>query len=142
MYNTRIRAGCVIIQNNAILLVEFHDESGLHYNLPAGGVNDYEEIKSAAKREVKEETSIDVEVGELAFTYEFLDTVNKKHSLGLFFDCKVTGGTASLPTNPDPNQTGVKWISIDELDSIVLYPNIKKEIREFAEHKVTIPLLK
>lgn len=37
-YHIRVRAGAVIIENNSILLIEFQDERGLHYNLPAGGV--------------------------------------------------------------------------------------------------------
>ena len=37
-YPIRVRASALIIQNDAILLVEFDDENGLHYNLPGGGV--------------------------------------------------------------------------------------------------------
>ncbi len=33
----RLRASALVIENDSILLVEFDDESGLHYNLPGGG---------------------------------------------------------------------------------------------------------
>ena len=37
-YPIRVRACALLIQDDAVLLVEFKDEYGLHYNLPAGGV--------------------------------------------------------------------------------------------------------
>jgi 8-oxo-dGTP diphosphatase len=61
-YHIRVRAGAVIIENNSILLIEFQDERGLHYNLPAGGVEPQESVIDAVKREAKEEASVDVTV--------------------------------------------------------------------------------
>lgn len=57
----RVRACALIIENDRILLVEFEDESGVHYNLPAGWVEPNESVVEAVKREAKEEASIDVE---------------------------------------------------------------------------------
>lgn len=113
-FHIRVRAGAVIVQNDSILLVEFNDEKGLHYNLPAGGVEPNETIIEAVKREAKEEASIEVEVGPLAFVYEYAPYLNSNkygetHSLGLMFECKIKeGSNARLPDNPDPNQTDVK----------------------------------
>ncbi|WP_244527420.1 NUDIX domain-containing protein [Lihuaxuella thermophila] len=59
----------------------------IHYNLPAGGVKSNESIIEAVKREVKEETSVDVEVCPLVFVYEYAPHLNSHkygaiHSLG------------------------------------------------------------
>ncbi|WP_442599796.1 NUDIX domain-containing protein [Neobacillus sp. D3-1R] len=146
-YHIRVRAGAVIIENNSILLVEFVDESGLHYNLPAGGVDPNESVMEAVKREAWEEASIDVEVGSLAFVYEYAPHLNSNrygntHSLGLMFECKIKDGyTPRLPENPDKNQTDVKWIPLSELHNIILYPNIKEHIMDFVENKRTIDVI-
>ena len=71
-----VRAGALIMQDASILLIEFNDENGLHYNLPAGGTEPGETVKEAVKREAKEEASIDVEVGPLAFVYEYAPHLN------------------------------------------------------------------
>ncbi len=68
-YHIRVRAGAVIIQDDSVLLIEFNDENGLHYNLPAGGVEPNETVIEAVRREAQEESSNDVEVGPLAFVY-------------------------------------------------------------------------
>ncbi|MDQ0225909.1 NUDIX hydrolase [Bacillus sp. 7586-K] len=146
-YHIRVRAGALIIENNSILLIEFLDENGLHYNLPAGGVEPNETVKEAVCREAKEEASIDVEVGELAFAYEYAPQMNaykygETHQVGLMFECELkAGSTPKMPETPDQNQTDVKWIPLDELEHIILYPNIKEHIVHFVHNKKTITFI-
>ncbi|MCC3359276.1 NUDIX domain-containing protein [Bacillus sp. REN16] len=146
-YHIRVRAGAVIIENNSILLVEFKDENGLHYNLPSGGVEPNETVIEAVQREAMEEASVDVEVGPLAFVYEYAPHSNSNkygetHSLSLLFECEIKESfTPSFPSNPDPNQTDVKWIPLSKLQDIVLYPNIKDHLLNFVTDKKTIDLI-
>jgi 8-oxo-dGTP diphosphatase len=146
-FHIRVRAGALIIENHSVLLVEFEDEKGLHYNLPAGGAEPNESVPEAVRREVMEEASVDVNVGPLAFVYEYVPYLNEfkygaTHSLGLMFDCEIKDGhTPKLPSNPDENQTGVKWIPLNELNNIVLYPKIQKQILDYAENKKSIDII-
>ncbi|UOE58654.1 NUDIX domain-containing protein [Priestia filamentosa] len=147
MYPIRVRGSALIIENEAVLLVEFHDENGLHYNLPGGGVEHGESLLQAVIRETREEASIDIEVGEVAFLYEYVPHLNHDkygpvHSLTTIFDCSVREGeNPKLPEERDQNQTGVKWIPLEELHTIVLYPNLRKEILAYHKKKHSIPLL-
>ena len=59
----RVRACALIMENESILLVEFQDRNGVHYNLPGGGVEPNETVREAAYREVMEEATLEVEVG-------------------------------------------------------------------------------
>lgn len=146
-YHIRVRAGAVIIQDNSVLLIEFKDENGLHYNLPAGGVEPNETIIEAVRREVQEEASIEVEVGSLAFVYEYAPHLNSNkygetHSLGLMFECEIKEGfSPRLPKNPDKNQTGVKWVKLSDLKNIVLYPNMVEHIVKYIENKRNIDII-
>lgn len=148
-YHIRVRACALIIENDAVLLVEFEDENGLHYNLPAGGVERGESVIEAVKREAWEEASVDVEVGQLAFVSEHAPHLityyesKSPYGLSLMFDCKIKEGSRpSLPKKPDQNQTGVRWVSLSELECVVLYPNIKHLIIEYArDRKKNIELI-
>lgn len=146
-YHIRVRAGAVIIENNSILLIEFNDENGLHYNLPAGGVEPGEAVIEAVQREAREEASVDVEVGPLAFVYEYAPHLNSSrygetHSLGLMFECTIKEGSVpKKPIKPDQNQTDVKWIRLSELHKIILYPNIKEQIIHYAENKRNLEVI-
>lgn len=141
-YPIRVRACALIIENEAVLLVEFEDKNGIHYNLPAGGVESGESVIEAVKREAWEEAAVDVEVGPLAFVSEHVPHLtttyesSSPHGLSLMFDCTIKEGSRpSLPAIPDANQTGVRWVSLSELDSIVLYPNIKQLIKDYARDR-------
>ncbi|MBO1628586.1 NUDIX domain-containing protein [Bacillus arachidis] len=146
-YPIRVRTSALIIKNNNVLLVEFNDENGLHYNLPGGGVEQGETLIEAVKREALEEASVQINVGQVAFLYEYAPFKNKEkygtvHSLTTIFECELKDGeTPCISDNPDENQTGVKWIPLDELQNIVLYPNIRSEIQTYINNKRNIKLI-
>ncbi|MCA0756201.1 NUDIX domain-containing protein [Paenibacillus sp. N4] len=148
MPHVRIRCTGLIIQNDCVLLVEY-SENGIHYNLPGGGLEPGETIKEGVVREVFEETTAEVTVGPLALIYEMAPhkqsgeySNHDPHSLSLIFECKLKENSIpQLPSKPDPHQSAVKWIPLQELDSIVLFPNIKKEIRTYVENKKNIELI-
>ncbi|PLR74831.1 NUDIX domain-containing protein [Bacillus sp. UMB0728] len=146
-HHIRVRAGAVIMEKDSILLIEFNDENGLHYNLPAGGAEPGETVREAAVREAKEEASVDVEAGPLAFVYEYAPHTaegrfGETHSLCLMFECLLKEGSqAKLPENPDSHQTGVRWVKLSELHEIILYPNIKEHILKYAHNKRNLELI-
>ena len=69
----RLGASAVIGRDNQFLLVKFDDEIvGVHYNLPGGGVEDDELLEDAVRREVREETCMEVNVGRMLFVFEYV----------------------------------------------------------------------
>ncbi|WP_282139147.1 NUDIX domain-containing protein [Rossellomorea aquimaris] len=144
----RVRAGAVIIKDDLILLTEYNDPvRGIVYDLPAGGVEPKESIIEAVKRESMEEACIKVEVGPLAFVYEYVPHLNNNkygetHTLVTMFECIIKKGSfPKLPENPDSNQTGVKWISLAELEKIELYANIQNQLINYTLTKRNIDLI-
>ncbi|MFC4777284.1 NUDIX domain-containing protein [Paenibacillus sp. GCM10023252] len=138
----------MIIQNDCVLLVEY-DNNGIHYNLPGGGLEPGEIIKDGVAREVLEETTAEVTVGSLALIYEMAphrqsgEYMNQEpHGLHLIFECSLKENSIpKLPSQPDPHQSAVKWIPVQELDSILLFPNIKEQIKSYVGNKNNIELI-
>ncbi|MGN7478561.1 NUDIX domain-containing protein [Solibacillus silvestris] len=148
MSHVRIRCTGLIIENNSILLVEY-DHNGVHYNLPGGGLEPGETIIEGVAREVFEETSAHVDVGPLALIYEFSPhkqsgdyDVNVKHGLHLIFECILKNNSISKSSLcPDPFQTAVKWVPLENLDSILLIPNINQQIKNYLGNKRNLELI-
>ncbi len=148
MSHVRIRCTGLIVKNNSILLVEY-DYNGVHYNLPGGGLEPGETIVEGVAREVLEETTAEVDVGPLALIYEFAPHkqsgdygVDEKHGVSLIFDCTLKDNSIPrLPQHPDPHQSAVKWIPIEALDSVLLIPNIKEQIKNYIKNKSNIELI-
>ncbi len=68
--------------------------------------------------------------------------INEKQGLHLIFECTLKNNSIPrLPQFPDPHQSGVKWIPLEELDSILLIPNINQQIKNYIKNKRNIELI-
>jgi 8-oxo-dGTP diphosphatase len=131
----RVGANALIIREDSILLVEFNDPSGgLHYNLPGGGVEVGETLHEAVRREVREETCAEVTVGPLVLVHEYIpaqhhDLYGSTQKLTIIFRCELEElSSPRLPVQPDPYQTGVKWVPLGALAQTPLLPPIADQI--------------
>ncbi|PZE19623.1 NUDIX domain-containing protein [Paenibacillus xerothermodurans] len=148
MSHVRIRCTALIIEHNSVLLVQY-DDNGIHYNLPGGGLEPGETILEGVAREVLEETAAEVDVGPLALVYELAPhkqsgsyNVNQQHGLHLIFECRLRHNSLPrLPDHPDPHQSAVQWIPLDDLHSILLLPNISEQIQNYVAHRRSIELV-
>jgi 8-oxo-dGTP diphosphatase len=129
-YNMRVGANAAIVQDGHLLVVEFNDATGPHFNLPGGGIEADENIVAGLQREVREETCAEIIVGPLLLVTEYFppryqNLYGPLHSLGLFFRCDLSARSEPrLPAQPDPHQVGVRWIPLASLAEQPLLPAI------------------
>ena len=119
--------GVLITKNNKVLLVK-HGKSAEHlinkYGLPAGRIILGESEKETAKRELKEETGLDVDLDDLVLlSKEWSAKIERKDgikefSLKVFCADEFSGNLISS------NETTPEWISIEDLGNIDLLPNV------------------
>jgi 8-oxo-dGTP diphosphatase len=102
-------AGCVVRKSDTFLLVQEKQEKvyGL-WCLPAGHVDVGETIEDAAKREVKEETGLEVVVGRKIGIYQDKASESVKHA----YVAVVVGGTLSPQ---DEEILSAEWLTLDEI---------------------------
>ncbi len=136
----RNSARAIIIENGKVLLTKNSDASGYFYLFPGGGQEPGEELREAVIRECIEEIGKEVNVGELMFVreyigknHEFAEWDYDFHQIEFYFSCTLesTDGLMVNGNNPDSNQVAVKWIDIDALENIRLYPKtLGEKIKE------------
>ncbi len=108
----------VIDNNNRVLLLKRakHEINGGKWDLPGGTLEEGETIKEALKREVKEETGADIEIGNIIKVSEFdkkHEEFNKRKSLRYL--AYYNSGKISLS---DEHKT-YKWIDIDKAPQLI-----------------------
>jgi ADP-ribose pyrophosphatase YjhB (NUDIX family) len=104
-----LSAGGLVIEDGYILLIR--NRNG-HWGLPKGHWEAGELLSQTAAREVREETGLEVEIGDLAFITEFWGNDSREHMVQFFFAARPIGGTLF----PRPGEIyGVKWVPIGEV---------------------------
>jgi 8-oxo-dGTP diphosphatase len=129
---TRIRnsAKAIIRRNGCLLAIHKADTLGGYYILPGGGQQYGEQLAETVRREVKEETALDVRVGDLLFIrdyisskHEFAGTEKDCHQVEFMFACEIDPNRmARLGDTPDDGQIDVQWLPLDRLMECRLYP--------------------
>lgn len=111
-----IRVTGVLIENDKILLEKQYVDEDRQWSLPGGKAEVGESLEMALKREMFEETGLDVSVERLLYVCEYPE--DKPHSLHITFLLNRVGGNIVLPTNEfDHNPIhDVQFIKIDEIE--------------------------
>ena len=113
----RARIGVVLITNGQILLVRNTRKDPPTFHLPGDIVKVNETLEQAAKRAVKEQAGIDVEVQKLLYVRDGLDA--EKHRLDLFFLGKIGKEQDTLADHPNFK---IDWVNIGIMESMDLFP--------------------
>lgn len=111
-----VGVGAVIINNDSVLLVKRKHEPGKDlWSIPGGLVELGETVQEAVKREVKEETGLDVEVVKLIDVVDNIikDEQNriKFHYILIDFLVSIIGGECK----PTSDASEIKWFKNHEL---------------------------
>ena len=128
----RIRSAVLIWRDGEVLLVR-HEKGGRSYWLvPGGGVDPGETMADAGVRELREETGYDVEVGRLVLLCEAIDPEpGGRHIVNAVYSGTVRAGALSVGV--DKALRDAKWLPVDELTTLEMYPPVGAELRAVIE---------
>ena len=127
----RVRVAPVILEDGKLLLVRHSKGDRSYWLLPGDGVEYGESLADALRREMREETGLDVEVGALLFANDSIPPDRSRHVINLYFLARIVGGTLRL--GDEPNLAELRFVSMDELSGLEFYPDIRRELRAAVE---------
>ncbi len=127
-----VGVGIMILKGGKVLLGKRHEDpdkadSELHgegtWTMPGGKLHFGEELKDTAKREVLEETGVEVSKGKLELVSVTDDIVKDAHFVTIGFLCKDFPGE---PEVMEPDEiTEWRWFDLNELPSPIFSPSQK-----------------
>ena len=128
----RARVGVVLLNGNNILLIRNIKQSPPTFHLPGDVVKVSETLEAAAKRSVKEQTGIDIELQKILYVRD--DLSENKQRIDIIF----LGMLKPEQNLQEPENANVKvdWVTIDVLKSMNLHPEILKEqiLLDYKKH--------
>jgi 8-oxo-dGTP diphosphatase len=122
-----IAVGAIVVREGRLLLVRRGNEpaKGL-WSLPGGRLEAGELLSSAVAREVREETGLEVETGELAGVFE---VPGEPHYVVLDF-------IASAPGDDDPVASGdaddARWVELDKIGELECTPRFVETLSSWG----------
>lgn len=133
----RVSVRGVIIRDDKVLLIEYDEpDVGQVFDIPGGGQEPFESMHDAVCREMLEEACAEVEVGPLLFVLDYMPPGDKyRQGLILCFACTLKDGCEPrFPDQPDPHEVAIRWVAIDDLPTINIYPHIGARLRQILRH--------
>jgi len=125
-----VGVGAVTVQDNRVLLIRRGQAPLLgEWSLPGGVLECGESLRDATIREAREETGLEVEIGELLGVYERVirseDGRARYHYVLIDFLCRAVAG--NLQAGSDA--ADVRWFESAELDGL----NLPRDTRDVIE---------
>jgi ADP-ribose pyrophosphatase YjhB (NUDIX family) len=125
-----VAVGAVAVRDDgALLLVRRGKAPALgRWSLPGGRVDWGETLRDALRREVAEETGLEVVPGELAGLVERIHLDEGFHYVILDYHVTVTGGTL----RPGSDVTDARWVLPSEVALLEVSDGLLEALRDFG----------
>ena len=114
-----VGVGVVVLDDDRLLLVKRGRDPGRGlWAVPGGKVEAGERLVDAARREAREETGLDVEVGDVVWVGEHIG--DGHHLVLIDFAATVVGGELAASDDADE----VRWVTLDDAEKMPLTPTM------------------
>jgi 8-oxo-dGTP diphosphatase len=124
----RIRVAACLRREDDILLVQHEKRGAWYWLLPGGGVDYGETLLVATRREAREETGYEIDVGRLIIVCEAIEPAGR-HIVNLVFAGEITGGTLAVGQD-DKSLRDAVWQPRGALTEVTMFPPIGQVIEE------------
>ena len=120
----------IVRDQRALIVKRAHEPRKGEWSLPGGLVELGESLQDAIRREIKEETTLDVDVGPIIETFDRVHRDDhgriRYHFVIVDFVCWPKGGEARPASDAD----GVAWVSAAEIDDYAVNAHAKAVIEK------------
>lgn len=121
----QVAVGAIVIEDERLLMIRRAADPGRGlWTIPGGRVENGELLAQALRREVSEETGLDVEPGELV---GILEVPGDPHYVILDFYASVIGGRDLTPLQTEVQEA--RWVPLAEVPELDLTPRFLETMR-------------
>jgi 8-oxo-dGTP diphosphatase len=128
----------IIQMDSRILLVKRKNDPFKGYLvLPGGFVNEGERVEDAAKREVKEETSLNIELLDILGVYSDPTRDPRGHMMSTVFIAKISSNNEKVDAVAQDDAAAIEWISLEVINTRNVGFDHKRIISDYKTWKTS-----
>jgi 8-oxo-dGTP diphosphatase len=128
----------IIQRDSWILLVKRRNDPFKGYLvLPGGFVNEGERVEDAAKREVKEETSLNIELLDILGVYSDPIRDPRGHMMSTVFIAKISSNNEKVDAVAQDDAAAIEWISLEVINTRNVGFDHKRIISDYKTWKTS-----
>jgi 8-oxo-dGTP diphosphatase len=128
----------IIQRDSWILLVKRRNDPFKGYLvLPGGFVNEGERVEDAAKREVKEETSLNIELLDILGVYSDPTRDPRGHMMSTVFIAKISSNNEKVDAVAQDDAAAIEWISLEVINTRNVGFDHKRIISDYKTWKTS-----
>jgi 8-oxo-dGTP diphosphatase len=119
----------IVVKNGKILILKRSSKEDCFqemWDIPGGRINFGEEPEEALRREVKEETGLEIEVIKPVRVWTFFKDNGRTQVIGITLLCKHKSGRVKLSEEHED----FKWVEPREIENYNIHEGIKKDMKE------------
>jgi len=128
----RIRVAVLLRRGEEVLLVKHRKFGATYWLLPGGGLEYGETIEACARREIREETALEVRIGDLFFVSESIPPDGHRHVVNLYFEGEIVAG--ELKVGEEEVLAGAEFMPVSRLSQLDLRPPIQRELLDYLQN--------
>ncbi|MFN3428711.1 MAG: NUDIX domain-containing protein [Candidatus Sericytochromatia bacterium] len=122
----RVRVAAVVVRGDRLLMVRQRKGENTYWLLPGGGLDYGESIEACARREVFEETGLEIEIKKFLYLSEAIAPDQSRHILNVYVLGTALGGSLTAPD--EANIEEVAFVPFADLRGLVMYPAIAESL--------------
>lgn len=120
----RLAVRAVLLHEDRLLLVNAYPGRTDLWCAPGGGAEPHQSLPENLRREVHEETGLEISVGAPCLVNEFHDPRGSFHQVDIYFRCSLAGTATLQPwTDPEGIVAHRRWVGREEIGALRLKPD-------------------
>lgn len=120
----RLAVRAVLLHDDRLLLVNAYRGRSDLWCAPGGGAEPHQSLPENLRREVREETGLEIAVGAPCLVNEFHDPGGSFHQVDIYFRCTLTGPATLRPwRDPEGIVVHRRWVGQAEIGAYRLKPD-------------------
>lgn len=131
----QVAVGAFIQKNEEILILKrppHRDHAPNQWRIPYGRLKQGEDFKQALKREIKEETSLEIDILYPINAFHFYRGKEQVEHVGVEFICNYISGEVKLDMQ---EEIDFQWITPENAIKIISDEKVKKSVRKYIFFK-------